>query len=327
MIKKIGEIDAKILWNLLKDGRKDFSKIAEECGITRNAVWKHYNLMKKAGIIVGATLQVNYEHLGYKMIAMMLVATKSNGTDQIREFLQKIPNVVGAFPLPIKSNMIVFALIRNLSELSDLKTLIEHESSAEDIRTYIWTGIKHTPENLSICSPAKTIEAYKKKPQPTIDSIDTKRKIDETDLQIINQLMKNGRKSFRKIAKEIGVTPDTVARRYRKLKRSDTIRVRIQIKPSKIGYCATLECNLAFKSQRDSLRAVDILAKRPDVFCMATMSGDYDLHVWILIRDIKHLLTVQDEILELPSLSRMEINVSRIFLDMYPTPNQYYSTI
>ena len=278
LIKKIGEIDAKILWDLLKDGRKDFSKIAEECGITRNAVWKHYNLMKKAGIIVGATSQLNYEYLGYKAIAMMIVATKSQETDQIREHLQKIPNVIGAFPHPIKSNLIIFVPLRNLSELSPLKTLIEIESSAEDIRTYIWTGIKHIPENLSFGLPAKTVEAYKKKPQPTIDSKDTKRKIDETDLQIINQLMKNGRKSFRKIAKEIGVTPDTVARRYRKLKRNDTIKVRIQIKPSKIGYCATLECNLAFKSQSDSLRAVDILAKLPDVFCMATMSGDYDLH-------------------------------------------------
>ena len=111
------------------------------------------------------------------MITMMIVSTNSNGTDQIRECLQKIPKVLGVFPLPIKGNMIIFALLRNLSELSDLKPLIEHASSAEDIRTYIWTGIKHIPENLSFGLPAKTIEAYKKKPQPTIYSKDTKRKI------------------------------------------------------------------------------------------------------------------------------------------------------
>ena len=139
--------------------------------------------------------------------------------------------------------------------------------------------------------------------------------------------MKNGRKSFRKIAKEIGVTPDTVARRYRKLKRNGTIKVRIQIKPAEIGYCALLECDLAFKSQRDSLKAIDILAKLQDVFCMVLMSGDYDMRVWILIRDIKHLLTVQDKILELPSVSRMKINVSRLFLDLFPAPNQYFSTM
>ena len=320
LIKNIGEIDAKILWELLNDARKDFSKIAEECGITRNAVWKHYNLMKKAGIIVGTILQINYEHFGYEAIALMIFHTKSDETGQIRENIQKIPNVIGIFSLELQSYLMVFATLRKLSELSKLKVQIEQESSAEDFRTHVWTSIKNIPENLSFGLPAKTTEAYKKKPQSTIESIDTKRKIDETDLLIINQLIQNGRKSFRKIAKEIGVTTDTVARRFRKLKRNSTIKTIIQIKPSKIGYCALLECNLAFKSQRDSLRAMDTLAKLPDVYWIVATSGVYDLHVWVLIRDIKHLLTVHDEIRELPGTSKMEIHLGRLFPDMYPNP-------
>jgi DNA-binding Lrp family transcriptional regulator len=49
-MKNIGEIDIKILKELLKDGRKSFTDIAQEYHLSKDIIWKHYNDMKKTGI-------------------------------------------------------------------------------------------------------------------------------------------------------------------------------------------------------------------------------------------------------------------------------------
>jgi DNA-binding Lrp family transcriptional regulator len=43
-------------------------------------------------------------------------------------------------------------------------------------------------------------------------------KLDKIDLAIINSLMNDGRKSFRQIAKEIGVSTPTVEARFSRMK-------------------------------------------------------------------------------------------------------------
>ena len=70
--KKIDEIDAKILKDLLKDGRKEFIEIAKEAQVTKDVIWQHYTNLKKKGIIVGATIQLNYAALGFDVAAVFL---------------------------------------------------------------------------------------------------------------------------------------------------------------------------------------------------------------------------------------------------------------
>ena len=44
-MKDLEEIDVKILKELLKDGRKSFTTIAEEYQTSKDIVWKHYKNM------------------------------------------------------------------------------------------------------------------------------------------------------------------------------------------------------------------------------------------------------------------------------------------
>ena len=61
--------------------------------------------------------------------------------------------------------------------------------------------------------------------------------MDETDLLIIKKLTEDARISFRKIAKELEVSPDTVINRYKALRESEVIRgSTVVIDPKKLGY-------------------------------------------------------------------------------------------
>jgi len=61
--------------------------------------------------------------------------------------------------------------------------------------------------------------------------------MDETDAVIIKRMTQDARVSFRKIAKELGVSPDTVISRYKALQKKGIIRgSTVVLNPKKIGY-------------------------------------------------------------------------------------------
>ena len=55
--------------------------------------------------------------------------------------------------------------------------------------------------------------------------VESKCQVDNVDRQIINQLQENGRRTFGRIAKNVGVSEATVRQRIRRLIESDVMRI------------------------------------------------------------------------------------------------------
>jgi Lrp/AsnC family transcriptional regulator for asnA, asnC and gidA len=140
-------------------------------------------------------------------------------------------------------------------------------------------------------------------------------------------LTENGRISFRKLAQSLKVTTDTVSRRYKKLEENGLLKVVIQINPEKIGYNATLEFRIEMKSGSNQFSAIQSLCNIPDVFLACQTTGDYDLHAFALIKDIKHMFQVAEEIETNPSFSKIDLNINKISLNTYPCEGQPITTI
>ncbi len=219
------------------------------------------------------------------------------------------------------------ATLENIDELNRVKETIKKLPSVFELRTNIWTGIRNIPENLSITQLKK--KAYKvDTPNIEVTASSIRKaasKIDETDIQIVEKLAKNGRVPFRKIAKDLNISTNTVTKRYEKLKRNGTIKVSIQIDPTKIGYRASAWFYIAFLSQKSLSEIVETLAKIPDVNLIIKTSGVYDLLVEALIKDIDQLIAIQDEIASIESVAKMETHVMRP-KPMFPLPREYIST-
>jgi Lrp/AsnC family transcriptional regulator for asnA, asnC and gidA len=96
-IERIDEIDAKILKDLLIEGRKEFTKIAKEIKVSKDVIWQHYNNMMKKKIIVGATIQLDYTVLGYDISANFIVDTPTNQQQQVMKDLRKIGGIYDAY--------------------------------------------------------------------------------------------------------------------------------------------------------------------------------------------------------------------------------------
>lgn len=247
--------------------------------------------------------------------------------DQTVEYVNKMPNIHAAWRTARTSEINAVATMEDLEKLEDVKERIRMIPSVLDLRTYIWTGIRNIRENLAIIPPQKMArKTNETNEHATYSSRRTESKIDETDKRIIEKLAVNGRISFRRLAKELQISTDTVARRYGELKRNGKIKVSIQLDPIKIGYHGLATFYIAFVSQNSLISIVETLSKIPDIVLIVQTSGSYDLLIEAMIKDIDQLLSVQDEITSIPGTTRTEMHLGRP-APVFPLPREYISTV
>lgn len=142
--------------------------------------------------------------------------------------------------------------------------------------------------------------------------------MDETDLAIIDRLTEDARTSFRQIAKELSISPDTVVNRYTTLREQGVIRgSTVVIDPKKIGYQAMAvfmidaspanviadESNSAAPSQ-----ILEKLIRMPSIIVATKTIGDHDILAIGVARDFEHLICLRDIIMRIPGIKDLEVS-------------------
>jgi len=150
-------------------------------------------------------------------------------------------------------------------------------------------------------------------------------KLDETDHQIIDRLTKNGRLSFSKIAEELGLSTNTIVRRYEKLLKNKIIKVTIQFNPIELGFQAMLDLNLSVSNQSEINAIADRLSRIVGVSYIVKVGGNFDLMVVALVKDCKDIIKISDEVFKIPNIKKIDGKLRQI-PSMWPTNGQYITT-
>ena len=324
---KLNNLDAKILKILLKDGRTGYEELAETCKVTKNVAWKRCRALEKKGIIKGATVQINYSHFGFDAIATLLISVNAEQIEQAMELVQKITEVKVVQQYYSVYNVRAFAPLKHLNELDQVKQIIKQRIPTIALKTYFWTGVRNIPENLNFAGILKSADKYSQLDlNKTIGFPKAETPIDELDKQIMAKLTLDGRASFTQIAKQVGVSTETVIKRYRKLRERGSLKVTIQINPNKIGYSLILDFKIAFAAPGSlSSTVVGSLMKIPNIIALVRTSGDYDLQGTVMIREISESFATQDQIARISGITKVEASARKI-PEKWPTPQQQIST-
>jgi DNA-binding Lrp family transcriptional regulator len=322
---KISELDSRILKYLLQDGRDSFADIAHKCGVTKNKVWKRYKAMEKKGIVSGATIQVNFANLGYDAVATLLISVEAHEIDQVIERIGKIREVRAYRHYNSAYNVRGVTILKDISELDHVKETLRRSLPIMGLKTYVWTGVKNIPQNLKL-APNEKINLIKYEPVlETTRNQTIENEVDELDWELINRLASDGRVPFSEIAYEIGTSTDTVVKRYHRLKEKGVIKVSIQVNLNLLGYHALLDFNIASVSSLILSGIIESLANIPGIVIVTKTSGDYDLQVTAVARDVKEMFTLQEEIAKILGITKIETSARKI-PDAWPTPMQHIST-
>jgi len=145
--------------------------------------------------------------------------------------------------------------------------------------------------------------------------------MDEIDLQIINELAENARKPFKLIAKKVGVSISTVAKRYNEMKEKGIIQLcsaRIDLR--KIGYNGIAYILINSSSGFILSESIEHVKKIPNIIIASKSLGDFEGYAILAFRDIKDLYEKVLQIRMLPSVSNVEMSFTVDSMQYFP-PN------
>jgi len=142
--------------------------------------------------------------------------------------------------------------------------------------------------------------------------------MDKIDLFILEKLTEDARSSFRKIAEELGVSPETVINRYKMLREKGVIRgSTVVINPRKIGYDAMVVFMIDASSTHviateptpiDSSSILDRLIQMRNIILATKTVGDHDLLAIGVVRDFEDLIRLENEIAEIPGVRDLQVS-------------------
>jgi len=142
--------------------------------------------------------------------------------------------------------------------------------------------------------------------------------MDETDLFIIKRMTEDARASFRKIAKELGVSPDTIINRYKALQEKGVIRgSTVVINPKKIGYhgmavfmidTSPTHILATEVTATDSSLILEKLIQMRNIILATKTVGDHDLLAIGVARDFDHLIEIGADIAKIPGVKDLRVS-------------------
>jgi len=129
-------------------------------------------------------------------------------------------------------------------------------------------------------------------------------KLDELDKKILALLMEDGRLSCREMARELGVSPATVAKRLKKLEASGIIKgYTALLDHEKLGYEITVVTAITV-SGGVLLEVEREIAKLPNVCAVYDVTGPVDVMVVAKFKSRQELSRFTKSLLAMPNVER-----------------------
>ena len=135
--------------------------------------------------------------------------------------------------------------------------------------------------------------------------------MDEIDLQILRELDKNARKPFRTIAKEIGVSTQTVINRYNEMKEKGTIKFcAISINLKKIGYNGSAHLLIRSSPECNLSETMEELKKITNILLLSKTIGDFEAYAVLAFKTIKDVYETVVQVKSIPGVGNVEVSIS-----------------
>jgi Lrp/AsnC family transcriptional regulator for asnA, asnC and gidA len=143
------------------------------------------------------------------------------------------------------------------------------------------------------------------------EKINTSVELDKIDILLIKALELNARVSFRKIAKELGISTKTVIKRFERLQKDVKPRLTITLNLKKIGYCCRAICCINISDKDKSTTVFEKIARIPNVIMATRCVGNIEILAIAPFSNFEELFKLKQEIAKIPDIKELEILLER----------------
>ncbi len=145
----IDDLDLEILKILSIDSRKNKSAIADELNRSPNTIIKHISNLEKNGVIKNYGAQIDYEKLGYNIIALIELTISKGKMLEIEQDLGKNPDIFAVYDITGEYDALILARFKNKGELSKMIKEIHKSPYVERTNTHFVLNVIKEHSSLS----------------------------------------------------------------------------------------------------------------------------------------------------------------------------------
>jgi len=133
--------------------------------------------------------------------------------------------------------------------------------------------------------------------------------LDKTDLQVLTEVLRDSRQSYREIARRIGVSPGTVVSRVRDMEEKKIIsKYTAQVDFEKLGYDLTVVTEITISSGMVFEAGLEITNMRESC-AIYNVTGDSDVMVIAKFRNRDELSNFTKALLKIPNVERTKTHL------------------
>jgi DNA-binding Lrp family transcriptional regulator len=141
-LEDISELDLEILKKLSIDGRISLRQLAKDLGNKSPVTIKnHVEKLESKGIIINYGAKINYEQLGYDIVALIEVTISKGKMFEVEEKIAKNPNVFGVYDITGTYDALILARFKTREELSKMIKEIHKSPNVERTNTHFVLNI------------------------------------------------------------------------------------------------------------------------------------------------------------------------------------------
>ncbi|NGO80393.1 Lrp/AsnC family transcriptional regulator [Streptomyces sp. YC504] len=138
---ELDETDHQLLRLLQADGRRTFSEMAPEVGLSVAAVKRRIDRMRESGVITGFTVQVDHAKLGWGIEAF--TELRFAGTTSVKDILasaSRAPEVQAVFTIAGDLDALVHMRVRDINHLQEVIDRLRGSGKVIGTRTLMVLG-------------------------------------------------------------------------------------------------------------------------------------------------------------------------------------------
>ncbi|WP_371658460.1 Lrp/AsnC family transcriptional regulator [Streptomyces sp. NBC_00280] len=140
-LNEIDDVDRKLLDLLRADGRRSFSEMAPEVGLSVAAVKRRVDRLRDIGVITGFTVQIDHTRLGWGIEAFVeLSYTGNTAVGEILGTTHKVPEVQAAFTTAGDPDALVHVRVRDIAHLQKVIDGLRRERGVTGTKTLMVLG-------------------------------------------------------------------------------------------------------------------------------------------------------------------------------------------
>ncbi|MDD5094131.1 MAG: Lrp/AsnC family transcriptional regulator [Dehalococcoidia bacterium] len=292
---ELDDLDMILLKELESDARQGYESIATKMGISKTTVHRRLQRLLDGRIITFATISDPF-CVGYEVFCLVGIKVPSGKSRAIADQLAPYPAIKYIQLTTGRYDVMAWVLVRDIKELMQLlPEALGKLSQVIDIETVFFLNVvknswRYFTHETGIPNKRAKRDA-----------------LDEFDLLLIREMEIMPRQTMTELAERVGSDRFAVNRRMAKLLNNGIVKFVSVVDAAALGY--RVRALVFLKVKYDRLVGVaNSLALEQTIMHVSIISGNFQICMWAIAKDIRGLHVFLDNILaELPEIICYEV--------------------